>query len=188
MHSQCICATLNSRWTASKLNWKLTFFPDPHLGYIYHLILFVVRANAIIYKLARANVCIELNWIELNWIFWRSRALRALDSSLALNFRIGLPPNKFMNPPLAQRLPPSKFLPTSLSEYSCLCGMISAQTGLKFWKQTIIRQVTSELSQDQLLNDIWHEWKVWYWPIVFYFSRIQPWFLETRHNHSRLLR
>ena len=48
MHSQCICATLNCRWTASKLNWKLTFFPDPHLGYIYHLILFVVRANAII--------------------------------------------------------------------------------------------------------------------------------------------
>ena len=26
--------------------------------------LFVVRANVIVYKLARANVCIELNWIE----------------------------------------------------------------------------------------------------------------------------
>ena len=28
-HSQCICTTLNYRWTASKLNWKPTFFPDP---------------------------------------------------------------------------------------------------------------------------------------------------------------
>ena len=49
-----------------KTKLKIQFFPDPqkpHLGYIYHLILFVVRANAIIYKLARANVCIELNWI-----------------------------------------------------------------------------------------------------------------------------
>ena len=62
MHSQCICATLNFRWIVSKLNWKLTFFLT-HLGYIYHLILFVVRANAIIYKLARVNVWIELNWI-----------------------------------------------------------------------------------------------------------------------------
>ena len=44
-------------WTlaASKLKWKFTFFPDPHLGYIYHSILFVVRANAIIYKFARAK-------------------------------------------------------------------------------------------------------------------------------------
>ena len=45
--------------------------------------------------------------------------------------------------------------------------MISAETGLKFWKQTISRQVTSELRQDQLLNDHWHEWKVWYWLVVF---------------------
>ena len=36
-HSQCICATMNFRWTASKLNWKL-IFSWPHLGYIYHLI------------------------------------------------------------------------------------------------------------------------------------------------------
>ena len=40
------------------------------------------------------------------------------------------------------------------SEYGCLCGMISAETGLEFWKQTISRQVTSELRQDQLLNDL----------------------------------
>ena len=51
-----------------KTKLKTHFFSWSHLGYIYHLILFVVRANAIFYKLARANVCIELNWIELNWI------------------------------------------------------------------------------------------------------------------------
>ena len=39
------------------------------------------------------------------------------------------------------------------SEYGCLCEMISAETGLEFWKQTISRQVMSELSQNQLLND-----------------------------------
>ena len=48
-----------------------------------------------------------------------SRALRALDSGLALNFRlenlVWPPKNKFMDPPLAQWLPPSKFLPTSLA-------------------------------------------------------------------------
>ena len=32
------------------------------------------------------------------------------------------------------------------SEYSCLGGMISAEAGLKFWKQAICRQVLSELS------------------------------------------
>ena len=35
-HSQCICATLNFRWTVSKLNWKLTFFLTPpglHLSF-----------------------------------------------------------------------------------------------------------------------------------------------------------
>ena len=54
------------------------------------------------------------------------------------------------------------------SEYGCLCEIISAETGLEFRKQIISRQVTSELSQDQLLYDIWHEWKVWYKPVVFY--------------------
>ena len=39
-----------------------------------------------------------------------SWALRALDSSVALNFRLenSVPPNKFMDPPLAQRLPSFK--------------------------------------------------------------------------------
>ena len=45
-------------------------------------------------------------------ILGRSRALRALASSLSLNFRLGSPSIKFFNPFLAQRLPPSKFLPT----------------------------------------------------------------------------
>ena len=40
------------------------------------------------------------------------------------------------------------------SEYSCLCGMICVETKLEFWKRTISRQVTSEPSQDQLLNDL----------------------------------
>ena len=60
-HSQCFCATLNYRWTASKLNWKLIFFLTPpglHLSFS----LFVVCANAIFHKLARASVCNELNW------------------------------------------------------------------------------------------------------------------------------
>ena len=57
----------NYRWTASKLNWKLTFFLTPP-GLQSSFNLFVVRAKAIFYKLARASVCIELNWIELNWI------------------------------------------------------------------------------------------------------------------------
>ena len=51
-----------SRWTISKLNWKLTFFLEvPHLGIMFSV--FVARANVIIYKLARANIWIELNWI-----------------------------------------------------------------------------------------------------------------------------
>ena len=46
-----------------KLNWKLTFFLEvPHLGIMFSV--FVARANVIIYKLARANIWIELNWIE----------------------------------------------------------------------------------------------------------------------------
>ena len=35
------------------------------------------------------------------------------------------------------------------SEYGCLCGVIFAETGLKFREQTISCQVTSELRQDQ---------------------------------------
>ena len=53
-----------------KTKLKTHFFYWPYLGYIYHLILFVVHANAIIYKLARANVCIELNWIESSCIIY----------------------------------------------------------------------------------------------------------------------
>ena len=76
---QCIiCATLNFRWTVSKLNWKLTVFlksptcvtwrPPVHISYIHHVIFCssCVRVNANIHKLARANVCIELK-IDLNW-------------------------------------------------------------------------------------------------------------------------
>ena len=74
------------------------------------------------------------------------------------------------------------------SEYGCLCGMISAETRLEFREQTISRLVRSEPSQDQLLNDLWHEWKVRNWPVVFYFTRIQPWFLEVWHNYGSLLR
>ena len=49
-----------------KLNWKLTFFLEiPHLGIMFSV--FVARANVIIYKLARANIWIELNWIEFFW-------------------------------------------------------------------------------------------------------------------------
>ena len=67
MHIQCTCATLVSRWTISKLNWKLTFFLEvPHLGIMFSV--FVARANVIAYKLARANILIELNWIRLHWI------------------------------------------------------------------------------------------------------------------------
>ena len=52
-----------------KLNWKITFFLDiPIWVTLILLYLFVVRANVIVYKLARANICFELNWIELNWI------------------------------------------------------------------------------------------------------------------------
>ena len=51
-----------------KIKLKTHFFSWPHLGYnnLLSFNLFVVRANAIFYKLARASVCIELNWIELN--------------------------------------------------------------------------------------------------------------------------
>ena len=38
------------------------------------------------------------------------------------------------------------------SEYGCFCGMISAETGLEFWKQTISRQVTSELVESGSIN------------------------------------
>ena len=63
MHFQCTCATLVSRWTISKLNWKLTFFLEvPHLGIMFSV--FVARASVIMYKLARANIWIELNWID----------------------------------------------------------------------------------------------------------------------------
>ena len=41
----------------------------------------------------------------LTSILGRSRSLRTLASSLSLNFRLGSPPNKLFNPPLAQRLP-----------------------------------------------------------------------------------
>ena len=65
MHSQCICVTLIFRWIVLKLNWKLTFFLDI-LTWLTPILLslFVVHANVIVYKLVRANVCIELNWIE----------------------------------------------------------------------------------------------------------------------------
>ena len=59
MHLRDPELSLNCFKTKLKTHFFLT--QKPHLGYIYHLILFVVRANAIIYKLARANVCIELN-------------------------------------------------------------------------------------------------------------------------------
>ena len=70
-HSQFICVTLIFRWTVLKLNWKFTFFLDilTWLTLIL-LFLFVVHANVIVYKLARANVCIEMNWIEYASV-WR---------------------------------------------------------------------------------------------------------------------
>ena len=40
------------------------------------LSLFVVRANVIVYKLARANLMSVLNWIELNWIELKSHTPR----------------------------------------------------------------------------------------------------------------
>ena len=58
-HSQCICATLNYRWTASKLNWKLTLTPPGlHLSFN-----FVRRARYFISWRVQVSV---LNWIELN--------------------------------------------------------------------------------------------------------------------------
>ena len=70
-----------------KTKLKTHFFSWPHLGYIYHLILFVVRDNAIIYKLARANVCIELNWINhvARTCFYHLRQLRVVRRSLTTN-------------------------------------------------------------------------------------------------------
>ena len=49
----------------TKLKTHFFFLTPPGLHLSFNL--FVVRANAIFYKLARASVCIELNWIELNW-------------------------------------------------------------------------------------------------------------------------
>ena len=51
-----------------KIKLKTHFFswrPPPGGRFTYLVSLFVARANAIIYKLARANIWIELNWIEL---------------------------------------------------------------------------------------------------------------------------
>ena len=64
-----------------KIKLKTHFYPDiPHLGYIFMFFYaFVVRANAIIYKLASANVCIELNWRRDTSTVWRMRRRRVLE-------------------------------------------------------------------------------------------------------------
>ena len=49
-----------------KTKWKTHFFSWPPPGLHLSFNSFVVRANAIFYKLASASVCIELNWIEFN--------------------------------------------------------------------------------------------------------------------------
>ena len=52
--------SLNSFKTKLNFSWL-------HLGYIYHLICSSCTPTRYFYKLARASVCIELNWIELKW-------------------------------------------------------------------------------------------------------------------------
>ena len=61
---ECTPSASARPWTLAekKTKWKLTFFPDPTWA-TFIKFLFVMHANAIFYKLARANVCIVLNWI-----------------------------------------------------------------------------------------------------------------------------
>ena len=68
------------------------------------------------------------------------------------------------------------------------CGMMASIAWLEFWKEVGFQQVRHELFNNDLLEDLRHDRKIWNWAEATWFTQIHPLLLQPRSYDRPLLR